>query len=204
MIPSTVQTSRFSFFSRETILAFAPCSTASTRGIESFQRNPNGGTSSSAARACCSEKKQTSSVAKTIRRIIGRFQRAMHKESRPMISVSVCCICNLPSVFPPLPEAGKLRAQATSVNSEMPHRIEHPNQFVLQLGMHRSSARTKNLSKRSVCFLSWGHTRSVFLVKKIFSLQLKIKLIFFLSISQRISSLKPAGESSHKARVNKL
>jgi len=108
------------------------------------------------------------------------------------------------SVFAALPEAGKLRAQATSVNSEMPHRIEHPNQFVFGLGLHRSSDRTKNFSKRPVFFLSWGHARSVFLVKRIFSLQLKIKLIFFLSISQRISSLKPAGDGSRKAHVNKL
>src|SRR6266496_2759704 len=49
--PSTVQTSRFSFFSRDTIFAFAPCNTASTRAMESFQRKPNGGNSSSAARA---------------------------------------------------------------------------------------------------------------------------------------------------------
>ena len=180
MSPSTVQTSRFSFFSRETILAFAPCSTASTRGIESFQRNPNGGTSSSAARACCSEKKQTTSVAKTIRRLIGRFQRAMHKESRPMISVSVRCICNLPSVFPPLPEAGKLRAQATSVNSEMPHRIEHPNQFVFRLGMHRSSARTKNLSKRSALFPFVGKRAFCFFSQENFFTAIENKIDFFL------------------------
>src|SRR6266568_1292970 len=49
--PSTVQTSRLSFFSRDTIFAFAPCNTASTRAMESFQRKPNGGNSSSAARA---------------------------------------------------------------------------------------------------------------------------------------------------------
>src|SRR5437660_12516135 len=51
MRPSTVQTSRFSFFSRDTIFAFAPYSTASARAMESFQRKPNGGSSSSAALA---------------------------------------------------------------------------------------------------------------------------------------------------------
>jgi hypothetical protein len=33
---------------------------------------------------------------------------------------------------------------------------------------------------------------------------LKIKFIFFLSLSQLISSLKPAGEGSHISHVNKL
>jgi hypothetical protein len=33
---------------------------------------------------------------------------------------------------------------------------------------------------------------------------LKIKFIFFLSLSQLISSLKPAGEENHKVGVNKL
>jgi hypothetical protein len=70
--------------------------------------------------------------------------------------------------------------------------------------MHRGSTRTKIFSTRTVRFFPSGHARLGFLVKKIFSLQLKIKFIFFLSISQLISSLKPAGESSHKARVNKL
>src|SRR2546421_7785046 len=49
--PSTVQISLFSYFSRHTIFYFAPCNTASTRAMESFQRKPNGGNSSSAARA---------------------------------------------------------------------------------------------------------------------------------------------------------
>src|SRR2546421_12854733 len=49
--PSTVQISLFSYFSRHTIFYFAPCSTASTRAMESFQRKPNGGNSSSAAPA---------------------------------------------------------------------------------------------------------------------------------------------------------
>jgi hypothetical protein len=33
---------------------------------------------------------------------------------------------------------------------------------------------------------------------------LKIKFIFFLSLSQPISNLKPAGEDNHKVCVNKL
>src|SRR6266700_3962937 len=59
MRPSTVQTSLFSFFSRDTILAFAPRSTASTRATESFQRNPNGGNSSSTAFADDTKRKNT-------------------------------------------------------------------------------------------------------------------------------------------------
>ena len=49
--PSTVQTSRFSFFSREMILAFAPVRTYSSFVIESFHLKPNGGGMSSAAEA---------------------------------------------------------------------------------------------------------------------------------------------------------
>src|SRR6187551_2410257 len=106
MRPSTVQTSRFSFFSRETNLALAPCSTASTRAIESFQRNPNGGTNSSAARECCAEKtKEMIRPIKKIWRIIGWFGRVTHIETRPVVSVSVACIYNLLSVYAPLAEA---------------------------------------------------------------------------------------------------
>jgi len=69
--------------------------------------------------------------------------------------------------------------------------------------MHRGSTRKKNLETH--CLFSFRGTRALcFLVKKIFSTQLKIKLIFFLSVSQRISNLKPAGEGSRKAHVNKL
>src|SRR5256714_13910549 len=99
MSPSTVQTSRFSFFSRETNLALAPCSTASTRAIESFQRNPNGGTNSSAARMCCAEKTKTAiSPIKKIWRIICWFGRVTHIETRPVVSVLIACIYNLLSV----------------------------------------------------------------------------------------------------------
>src|SRR6266581_4654337 len=107
MRPSTVHTSRFSFFSRETILALAPCSTASTRAIESFQRNPNGGTNSSAARAYFAEKiKEAIRPIKKNWRIIGWFEGVTHIETRPLVSVSVACIYNLLSVCPPLAEAG--------------------------------------------------------------------------------------------------
>ena len=51
---------------------------------------------------------------------------------------------------------------------------------------------------------SLANARFIFLVKKNFSSRLKIKFIFFLSVSKLISSLKPAGEGSQKARVNKL
>jgi len=63
--------------------------------------------------------------------------------------------------FPPLYRGGTLRAQATSVNSEMAHRIEQLNQFVSGLRMDCGSARAKIFSKHTVCFLSWD-TRVLF------------------------------------------
>jgi hypothetical protein len=48
------------------------------------------------------------------------------------------------------------------------------------------------------------HAQFIFRVKKIFLAKLKIKFIFFLSLLQLISSLKPAGEDDPKACVNKL
>src|SRR5438067_615570 len=128
MRPSTVQRSRFSFFSRETILAFAPCSTASTRAIESFQRNPNGGTSSSAARACCAKRKQAVRTPKKVRRIVIRFERAMYNEGRPVISVLVGCICYLPSVSLSLPEAGNSAHRLFRQLGDA--RIQQANRFV--------------------------------------------------------------------------
>ncbi len=63
---------------------------------------------------------------------------------------------------------------------------------------------TRKFSRRgNFLFLHRG-VRFIFLVKKIFFLRLKIKFIFFLSISPPISSLKPAGEGSQNAHVNKL
>ena len=69
MRPSTVQTSRFSFFSRDVILAFTPCSTASTCAIESFQRKPNGGDNSSTEYACAIERIRAMPLVERIRRI---------------------------------------------------------------------------------------------------------------------------------------
>src|SRR6185369_14644779 len=107
MRPSTVQISRFSFFSRETNLAFAPCNTASTRAIESFQRNPNGGTNSSAARAGFAEKTKTAMrPIKKDWRNIGWFERVTHIETRLAVTVLIACIYNLLSVCPTLAEAG--------------------------------------------------------------------------------------------------
>jgi len=106
--------------------------------------------------------------------------------------------------FPPLYRGGTLRAQATSVNSEMAHRIEQLNQFVSGLRMGLRFASRENFLETHCLFSFVGHARSLFSVKKIFSPQLKIKLIFFLSVSQRIPNLKPAGEGSRKAHVNKL
>src|SRR4051812_21491326 len=72
--PSTVQASRFSFFSRATILALAPLSTASTRGIESFHRKPNGGSNSSAARLDANEQNRaTLNAMREQQRAFGRM-----------------------------------------------------------------------------------------------------------------------------------
>src|SRR5215813_10754342 len=51
------------------ILAFAPCSTASTCAIESFQRKPNGGNSSSTEYACAAVRKSAITLVKKSRRI---------------------------------------------------------------------------------------------------------------------------------------
>ena len=95
-----MQVLRCSFFSRESNLALAPCGTASTAAIESFQRNPKGGTNSSAAREGCAEKmKEVIRPIKKNWRIIGWFGRVTHIETRPVVSVSVACIYNLLSVY---------------------------------------------------------------------------------------------------------
>src|SRR5438874_407999 len=202
MSPSTVQTSRFSFFSRETNLALAPCSTASTRAIESFQRNPNGGTNSSAARACCAEKTKTAiSPIKKIWRIIGWFGRVTHVETRLVVSVLVACIYNLLSVCPRLGEAGNCAhrpIRSTRDRQGISSELCSPRRFrIVAVWVARNFFDTLFLfSRRHACF--------IFPVKKIFLPQSKFKFIFFLSLSQLISSLKPAGEGSHKAHVNKL
>src|SRR5882762_2145201 len=88
MRPSTVQTSRFSFFSREVIFAFAPCSTASTCAIESFQRKPKGGNSSSTEYACAVQRKRAMTPVERIRRIALLFQLKVQFASQ--FSIFVC------------------------------------------------------------------------------------------------------------------
>ena len=61
-----------------------------------------------------------------------------------------------------------------------------------------------NLFEQSFFLFSLGHARFLFLVKKFFFADQKIKFIFFLSILTRVSSLKPAGEDEDNAHVNKL
>jgi len=67
---------------------------------------------------------------------------------------------------------------------------------------------SSNASQQSAVVIKFlfflGHARFVFVVKKIFLASEKIKFIFFLSILQRVSNLKPAGEGGDKAHVNKL
>src|SRR5438270_5076504 len=62
------------FFSREAIVAFAPFSTASTRDMVSFQRNPNGGFRYSAARIVDAAKIRRQNVIKT-RDMVNRRRR---------------------------------------------------------------------------------------------------------------------------------
>src|SRR4051812_49528149 len=78
--PSTVQTSRPSFFSRERMVAFAPFRTASTRAIESFQRNPKGGFKSSAAGSDVAAKTNAKNKSKT--RGMGILKRSKRSAAR--------------------------------------------------------------------------------------------------------------------------
>src|SRR4030095_11640984 len=78
MRPSTVQTSRFSFFSREAIFAFAPWSTASTCAIESFQRKPNGGNSSSTEYARAADRRRQTTLIARIRPIATPLRDRTH------------------------------------------------------------------------------------------------------------------------------
>jgi len=67
------------------------------------------------------------------------------------------------------------------------------------------SGATGSRNRSSKLFLVFGgNTRASFLRQEIFFVVIKIKFIFFLSLSQLISSLKPAGEDDQKACVNKL
>src|SRR5258708_38292348 len=114
MSPSIVQTSRFSFFSREVIFAFAPCSTESTCAIESFQRKPNGGNSSSTEYACAAERRRPMTLVKKIRHIAPRFQL---KAQLAWLFIFVC----VARIFDRHPngtlEAGKFAVWGKSVNS---------------------------------------------------------------------------------------
>ena len=106
--------------------------------------------------------------------------------------------------FRPLAEAGKCAHRPVRSTRRVPHRIGSPTYFMVRLGMHAVGL-ARNFSRHAVFVpLPSGHARLTFLVKEIFSLQLKIKLIFFLSVSQLISTLKPAGEGGNRAHVNKL
>jgi hypothetical protein len=66
------------------------------------------------------------------------------------------------------------------------------------------ATRRGEISRNNHFWFSLGHARFVFLVKKFFFVDEKIKFIFFLSIFKLVSSLKPAGEDGNKAHVNKL
>jgi hypothetical protein len=182
-------------------LALAPCSTASTRAIESFQRNPNGGTNSSAARACSAEK-----IKEAIRPIqknwrISWFERVTHIETRQVVSVSVACIYNLLGVRPP-------PAEAENCAHRLCRSTRDPQTISSEVcSLRRFRIRRGWLARifSTHCFLVFARTRVLdFLSQENFFFQLKIKFIFFLSLSQLISTLKPAGEDNHKARVNKL
>src|SRR4030095_1950510 len=165
MSPSTVQTSRFSFFSRETNLAFAPCSTASTRAIESFQRNPNGGTNSSAASAYSAKK--TKEAIRPIRKIwpiIGWFERVTHIETRPMLSVSVASIYNLVRVVPPLAAAGNCAhrlIRSTRMRRQLAAKSVRPRGFRTLRGLGFAKFSTH-------CFRSDADKRALFLSQENF------------------------------------
>ena len=106
------------FFSREAILAFAPCSTASTRAIESFHRKPNGGNSSSSGYAAGAARKKTMTAIKKIRhiaRLIGICEYSL--PAHLAIFVCAACILDSPRVPPGTLEARKIALQANPVNS---------------------------------------------------------------------------------------
>src|SRR5437773_2130855 len=85
-------------FSREVIFAFAPCSTASTCAIESFQRKPNGGINSSTEYACAVERKRPITPVERIRRIALLFQLEVQFASKFPIFVCVARIFDLSKV----------------------------------------------------------------------------------------------------------
>lgn len=73
------------------------------------------------------------------------------------------------------------------------------------LRLRIESAQVWHKSAGAINFFVLPRTRAFpfFSQENFFSRQ-KIKFIFFLSISKRVSSLKPAGEDGNKAHVNKL
>ena len=110
----------------------------------------------------------------------------------------------MPSGTPGTLEAGKIAPQANPVNSGVRtggkecrsiRRCDYVSIF----------AKRRSKSVGAINFLfSLRDARFLFLVKEILFAIKKIKFIFFLSISKRVSSLKPAGEDENKAHVNKL
>src|SRR4030095_12202992 len=115
MRPSTVQTSRFSFFSREAIFAFAPWSTASTCAIESFQRKPNGGNSSSTEYARAADRRRQTTLIARIRPIATPLRDRTHFACQFFIFVWVARIFDRHPNS--IMEVEKLRARCDSVKS---------------------------------------------------------------------------------------
>src|SRR5206468_6975531 len=128
---------------------------ASTRAIESFQRNPNGGTSSSIGNAYGAEREKAIRPARRIRRFVGRLELPIQFSRQLVISACIGCIFNSPSSPSGILRARKLRPQTIPVNSGVPHGIQS----------NQSSSPRQNRPEQS---FSLGHARFVFLVKKIF------------------------------------
>src|SRR5262249_43575444 len=154
MRPSTVHTSRFSFFSREVIFAFAPWSTASTCAIESFQRKPNGGNSSSTEYAPAVDRRPTTPIER-IRHI------ATLLRERTQFAFQFFIFVWITRIFDRHPnsivEAEKLRARYNSVKSRRP---------AAAVSVSGQLCRAKTGQRNS--FVSHGHVRFPFLVKKNF------------------------------------
>ncbi len=166
--PFQVQISRFSFFSREAILAFAPCSTASTRAIESVQRKPNGGTSSSTENAHGADRKKAIRPNRRIRHVAGRLELAVRFSCRLVISGCIGCIFCSESDSSWHSGAGKIAraghsgqlrsaAQGAISDGSSPRR--------LPIGGGHACAEVG--PERPFCF-SLAHARFSFLVKKFF------------------------------------
>src|SRR5215475_4647844 len=155
MRPSTVHTSRFSFFSREVIFAFAPWSTASTCAIESFQRKPKGGTSSSTEYAPAADRKRQTTPIERIRHIATPLRGRMYFACQFFIFVWIARIFDRHPNS--IVEAEKLRARYNSVKSRRP---------AAAVSISGPLCRAKTGQRNS--FVSHGHVRFPFLVKKNF------------------------------------